>query len=234
MAPTFVQSYVVTLSALTTAALVTPSFTPGNGEVIVIKAVGADKLMTWGSLPTGGSLTYTSRQSVSTANFCSLALWTAVVGASPGSMTVSVTPSGNANWHSMVVERWSNAALATTPATATPTTGSGSGPSSVVTTTAANSVVSWADGDWSATSPATKAYRSSATEDGIHDGSTSQYVAYYAYQSAVSVGAQTIGLTAPTQTWSMLGVEVKSSGAAVAQPSLPYYSNVARNRAALW
>jgi hypothetical protein len=71
--------------------------------------------------------------------------------------------------------------------------------------------VTWVNGDWAAVSPSSAAYRSSATQDGLHDKSgTGNYVAYYATQPAASAGSQTMGLTAPTgQTWSLIGIEIQ-------------------------
>jgi hypothetical protein len=47
-------------------------------------------------------------------------------------------------------------------------------------------------------------------EEDVHDkSSATNYVAYYASQSAASPGSQTFGLTSPTgQTWSMVGIEI--------------------------
>ena len=212
MAPTLVNSYLVVQSADNTTACTTTAFTPANGEVIVVKALTADGGQTI-STPTGGSLVYTSRANIGTASqTCEASIFTAVVGTSPGSMSVSVGFSGSAIWHSILVERWSGAQLDATPAIIQTTQAAGTAPSTTITTEAANSVVSWAIGDWSATSPTGHAYRSSATEEGVHNGSPSQYVGYYAYQAAASVGSQTVGMTAPTQRPSIVGIEVQASG----------------------
>jgi hypothetical protein len=115
----------------------------------------------------------------------------------------------------MVVERWTNAKLAATPATnATKDVNSANGFTGSITTAAANSVVSWCAGDWSAQAPGTIGYRSSATQDGLHNKSTLNYVAYYAYQTAASAGAQTFGLTTPAGAaqWKYLAVEVQDAG----------------------
>lgn len=235
MAPTLVTTpYEVDSTAANTTSLVTPSFTPTNGEVIVVKAVTEDSGTTI-STPTGGSQTYTSRATSTAASNCGCAIYTAVVSGSPGAMTVTVAIGGNAKWHSMVVERWSGAALATTPATNVTKTGTGTA-TTTLTTAAAGSVVTWLDGDWNATAPGTPTYASSATQDGLHNKSPSNYVAYYAYQTAASAGSQTFGVTSPTgQTWTLLGIEVQSSGGggASAIPGLPQ-SYVARRRAANW
>lgn len=220
MAPTLLASYEVDSAASNLTSLVTPSFTPSNGEVIVVKAVAENNNCVPGT-PTGGSQTYTSRASSAASSNVAAAIFTAVVASSPGSMTITVPWTGTAKWHSMVVERWGSAQLAGTPATNSTKTGSGA-PSATVTTVAANSIVTTLDGDWNANAPGTPAYRSSATQDGLHNKSTGNYVAYYFYQSAASAGSQTIGMTAPTgQAWTLLGIEVQAGASDVNEPTTP-------------
>jgi hypothetical protein len=115
----------------------------------------------------------------------------------------------------MTVERWSSALLATTPATNSTITGNNTQPSATITTTANNSILTWVSTDDSSTDPATRAYLSSATEDGLADGHTSvSSVQYYAYQTAATAGSQTIGMSAPaSQKWVMVGIEVLDSPA---------------------
>jgi hypothetical protein len=222
MAPTLVNSYLVVQSAANLTTLTTTAFTPADGEVIIVKGTTADTVCAVGTA-SGGSLTYTSQATVTTGSKTAARIFTAAVGTSPGSMSVSLTFTGTSSWHSMVVERWSGAALAATPAIVQTTQAAGTAPSATVTTTGTGSVVSWAIGDWSATSPTGRAYRSSATEEGIHDGSSAgQYVAYYAYQTAASAGAQTIGMTAPTQNPSIVGVEVQAGAGGTAAAVNPW------------
>lgn len=212
MAPTLTTSYLVVQSTANTTTLTTTTFTPADGEIIVVKGASADQPTVIGTA-SGGSLTYTSQATITTVNKCPVRIFTAPVGTSPGSMSVSLTFSGSAGWHSMLVERWAGAALAGTPAIVQTTQAAGTAPSATVTTTGTNSVVSWTVADWSATSPASRAYRSSAVDEGIHDASPSQYVAYYAYQAAAAAGAQTVGLTAPTMEPTVVGIEIQAGGA---------------------
>jgi hypothetical protein len=205
----------VSQSAANTTTLTSTAFTPADNEIIVVKAATGDSSLTVGTA-SGGSLTYTARVTGSTASYGRVSILTAPVGASPGSMTVALTFSGTGQWHAMVVERWSNAQLAATPATVSTTQSAATAPSATLTTAAADSAVSWVITDWSATAPGTRAYRSSATEESVHDGSTTQYVAYFAWQSAVTAGAQTIGLTAPTMKPAIGGIEIQSGAGVVA------------------
>jgi hypothetical protein len=227
----YLLTQVSNLTTLTTAA-----FTPADNEVLVVKVATENTNQPVIGTVSGGSLTYASRAASNTASHCQCAIYTAAVGTSPGSMTVSCTFTTTTGFHSMLVERWSGAALAGTPATVATTQVAGTAPSATVTTTGTNSVVSWVVADWAATSPATRAYRSSAVEEGIHDASsTGNYVAYYAYQAAAAAGAQTIGLTAPNQTPTLCGVEIQSSGGAAATVApTQTFNRVPINRASMW
>jgi hypothetical protein len=220
--PSLVTSYFAQSSVNgDSTSLSTPAFTPSNGEVIVVKAATWDTSVTSGT-PSGGGLTYTQQIVGQPAGFnCYCTIFTGVVSGSPGSMSVTLSPPSSASYHSMVVERWSNAQLAATPATNTVITGFNTAPSATITTTANNSILTWVDtDDTSANDPSTRAYLSGAVEDGLADGhlSTSS-VHYYAYQTAASAGSQTIGMSLPTgQRWTMVGIEVLD---AASGPSTP-------------
>lgn len=210
MAPTPAQSFLVVSTAADTSTLTTASFTPAIGDVIVVKAM-SESVATSAATPTDTSgNTWAAQLTDSTAAHCYGALSTTTVTVS-ASLTVSTAWSGSAGFHSMIVERWTGAVLAATPATNGTKTGTGA-PSSTITTTAPNSAVSWANGDFAAVSPAGRTYNTTSatpTEDGIHDKSTGNYVAEYAWQNAVTPGSQTFGLTAPTgETWTLLAIEI--------------------------
>lgn len=200
-----------------TSTLVTPSFTPSNGEVIVIKTTTWDTATASGT-PSGGSQTYTSRITEAPGGFSSYGrIFTTVISGSPGSMTVTLSAPAATCYHAMVVERWTSAQLAGTPATNGSAYSSASAPSANITTAANNSIVSWLCADSQAVSPSTRAYRSSATEDGLGDGSASTSgVFYFAYQTAATSGSQTYGLTAPsTMKWILAAIEIQDGGSAV-------------------
>lgn len=213
--------YYVQLTPQGTSALVTPSFTPSNGEVIVVKLATWDTAIPMGA-PTGGSQTYTSRIIEAPGGFNEwCGIYTAVISGSPGSMTVSSTPSASAR-ASMVVERWSGAQLAATPVTASSTgfaAASGS-----ITPTFGTSVLAWVAGDAQAVDPATRAYLASATQDGLRDEHVgSNGCDYHAYQSSTGTGSQSYGLSTPTgMQYVTAAIEIQDSGggAAVALPIL--------------
>jgi hypothetical protein len=211
--PTLAASFLVTSASANTATLTTPSFTPALGDVIVVKFVTESNLATYFDPTDTNGHTYAdmSGSPDASSNHCWMALWTTTATVA-SAMTVSVVSnSGAPAWHSMVVEQWSSAVLAATPAVNGARTGTGN-PSSTLVTTLTGSVVTWVNGDFAAVSPSGRVYDStsaSPNEDGIHDKSTANYVAYYAWQDAASPASQTIGLTSPGgQTWTLLGIEI--------------------------
>lgn len=215
--PTLANSFNVNSSAQNLSTLTSSSFTPAVGDVIVVKGIleNAFSGSSYGTPSDTNGHTYTQRGVDNTSFHCWVGLWTAVV-VTASSMTVSVTPVGTNNWHSIVVEQWTSAGLASPPATNGTVVGSGA-PSTTITTTGTSSAVSWLNGDWAANSPTGRVYDTtsgSPVEDGLHDKSgTGSYVGYYAYQNTASPGSQTVGLTAPGgQTWSLLAVEVLDAG----------------------
>jgi hypothetical protein len=211
----FFGTCIATFKAASGGTLTSTSFTPVTGDIIVVKCVGEDSGITFNT-PAGGGWTYTSQVSDTTASHVSSRIWTAPVTAGGTPQTVAETPTwGTFSNATMTVELWRGAQLAVTPATCD-TRGSGA-PSATLATTAANSVVSWASGDWASVNGSGRAYNTtSATpaEDG-YTFSAGNYTAYSAYQSAASAGTQTLGLTAPGgQTYTLAGVELQSSGSA--------------------
>jgi hypothetical protein len=220
MAPTLTASYYVQSSGTSAAAIATPSFTPSNGEVLIVKLETWDTGTSMGA-PTGGSQTYTSRVTVAPGGFRPwVGIYTAVVSGSPGSMTVSSTPAASARY-SMCVERWASAQLAGTPATGNANAASGAANGSI-TTTGTSSIVSWVASDAQSVDPATRAYLSSATDEGVRDDHVgANGVGYHAYQAAAAAGSQTYGLSAPTGMQDCIAaIEVQAAAAAPAIPPI--------------
>jgi hypothetical protein len=216
VAPSLITSYYVQISPQGTSALVTPSFTPSNGEVLVVKLVTWDSAAALGA-PSGGSQTYTSRIINAPGGFNQWAgIYTAVVSGSPGSMTVSSTPSTSLRG-SMVVERWSGAQLAATPVTAS-SASLGAPASGSITPSSGTSIISWAAGDAGSVDPATKAYLNSATNEGVRDDHVgSNGVDYHAWAASTGSTSQSYGLSAPTgMTYVTVAIEVQASGGAAA------------------
>jgi hypothetical protein len=143
------------------------------------------------------------------AGDCSVYIW---VGTAKNNtaMTVSHNMTGSALPYSAVTEVWHYAAL---DLGGTPAGGGGGGSlvGGTVATTKANSVITWCGGDTNALNPASRTYR---TTDGtpveeyiVYEPGV--YTAYYAYQPAVVVQANTFQVTAPVaQHASAVGVEI--------------------------
>jgi len=220
MAPTLASSHYVQISPQGTSTLTTASFTPANGDVLIVKMATWDTGSPMGA-PSGGSQTYTSQAIEAPGGFNQwCAIYTATVSGSPGSMTVSCTPSVSLRG-SMLVERWSGAQLAATPVT-NKTAGSGAA-SSTITPTAGTSIISWVGGDANSVDPATRAYLGSGTGDGLRDDHVgSNGVDYYGYQSSTGTSSQSYGLSAPTgMAWVIAGIEVQAAAAAAASLVIP-------------
>jgi hypothetical protein len=233
VAPTLTASYYVQESPQGTAAITTPSFSPSNGEVLVIKLATWDTATAMGA-PTGGSQTYTSRIINAPGGFNEwVGIYTAVISGSPGAMTISSTPAASARC-SMVVERWSGAQLAATPVTASSaSTGAASGS---ITPSSGSSIISWVAGDAQSVDPATRAYLASATQDGLRDDHVgANGVDYFAYQSSTGTSSQSYGLSAPTgMTYVTAAIEVQASAGAAFLAAQPYILRQAVKRASIY
>src|ERR1044071_506353 len=116
----------------------------------------------------------------------------------------------------MTVERFSSAQPPATPGTASSNGGTGAASTSL-TTTAANSIVSWVASDAQSLDPATRAYLSSAVDEGVRDDHVgANGVGYHGYQTAAGAGSQSFGLSAPTgMQWCIAGIEVLNASAGV-------------------
>jgi hypothetical protein len=202
-----------------TQTLTTASFTPATGDVMILKGVTENENVALQTpSATGGGITWTKRLENTSVSTTYAVIWSGVVTSGGSAITVSIGSIANAQaaggWCSMLVERWSGAQLATTPTTSMLGAMSSAPYTDATTTTAANSIVSFVDGDWNAIAPGTPTYYSASTvQESIHDKSTGSYVAYYAYQTTTTAGVQTYGVTSPTGRKSMLlSIEVQDSG----------------------
>lgn len=209
-------------SANLSAAVASGSITVTTGDVVTVKLASEDFLTSL-QAPTCAGQTLTSRVSFTASGGCCAYIYTMVIAGSPGTVIVGnlQRSAGLAFFGGMTINRWTGAQLAATPAvnaTGGPTNGSGGGFAGAITTAAANSAVDWVMADWTAQAPGTIGYSSSATQDGLDDRSTANYVGYFAHQTAGAAGAQTFGTTSPagTGTWTYAGIEIQAAGGAPA------------------
>jgi hypothetical protein len=234
MAPTLALSDLQT--AISAGTLTSTSFTPTAGDVLVVKTGTWWNAISPGTPTDTSGQTWTSRvQETGAPNNGWVEIWTAVVTGSPGAITVSITPASNSH-HTLLVERWTGAQLAATPATGH-ALASGSGVASATLTTTANgSAVSWCLYDGSSADPATRTYQASATEESLSDQhSGSNGVFYFASQAAATAGSQTFGLATPDTFYAMAGIEIQTAGAvgSSAPPARPIVVSGAVQRATL-
>lgn len=200
-------------STLTSSAATTGT---SNGDVIVVKATTWSTSNAMGT-PTGGGQTFAPVQIVAPGGFNGWSgTWVCTVSGSPGTFSISITPTSSCR-HSMVVERWGSAFVDATPVGFTTTSGTGASMSAPFTTTAPNSVVSFAMVDENSRDPTGRTWSpSTVTEDGLYDGHVgSNSVHYFGYVSEATAGATTLGLTVPAGSlaWTISGVEIKAATA---------------------
>lgn len=220
MAPTLANSYKVEDTAAATTALVTAAFTPAAGELLVVKIVCGDADQTIGTLAvTGFTLVsaFASRVNVgTTGSGCRAAIFTAFVNAS-ASGTVSSGTFVNTQPRGMCVERWTNAQLAGTPATASILVDTAAPYTQTITTAANGSVLSYTMADWSGTSPAGAAFvgdTATPTQEQAATNSAGNVTGYWLYQAAATAGSQTWGMSAPSSASNYTGacIEIQDAG----------------------
>lgn len=222
-------------STTLTAALTSVSV----GDVVIVKAQTWDTGTAAGT-PSGGSQTYTRQVTAAPAVFAGYAtIFSATMAAGvASSFTLTLSAPAASSAHSMVVERWTSAKLAATPATNAANYSSASAPSSTITTVAANSAVSWCTNDAQSVSPATDAYISPApsSPELLVNGTASASGVYrYTTQTTTTAGSITYGMTAPsTQKWVMCAIEVQNNPSVSGLPLPPHVITQAVMRAATW
>lgn len=184
-----------------------------TGDVIVVKT-GVEDSSSPVTGVSGGGLTWTKQAGSTVAARCDAQIWTAIATATT-TINITVTnTNGGTHTKTATAESWGDAQLAATPATVAHTTG-GSAPSASLTTTAANSIISWTSQDYNAISPTGRTYRDGPTEEAVVGTPGTDFTAYFAYQPAYSAGSNTFGLTAPTgQLPTMAGIEVQYQASA--------------------
>jgi hypothetical protein len=200
-----------------TSTLTSVPLTVSNGDVIVVKATTWDTGTSM-STPTGGGQTYQPAQIAAPGGFKGWSgTWVCTVTGNPGSFSISTTPSASSR-HSLFVEQWGSAFVDAVPAVFTSNNGSAASMSAPFTTTADNSVISFALVDENSRDPSGHTWSPvSVVEDGLYDGhSGSNSVHYSGYVPVAATGATTVGLTVPAGSlnWTISGVEIKAVTAA--------------------
>jgi len=202
----------------TTSATKTVRVMTMPGDVLVVVAGTEDSTFTL-TTPTGGGLSYGLLQSVVTASFATAYAWSAV-DAVGQVFDLSLTASSGSAFWGAVVYRFSNSAGVGATAKANV---AGAAPSLGLTTNQPNSAVVAVNNDWSASDGAQRIWRtvnaitpsaSNALEK-VYVQNEIHFTAYSAFWPAAgAAGAKTLGLTTPSQTYSIIGVEVLGPSAA--------------------
>ena len=199
------------------------AFTCLAGDLLVVKAANEGAGATFGT-PTGGTgTTYTSQQSIGVANTeARVQIWTCVVPTSQ-TITVSVAESGSADY-GVEVEQWrGHGGVGVSNGTFV---GSAGAPSTTLTGVGATSAISMIIADFVAGATTGKTYRT--TDAGTFTESASAQVAgaysYYLgyYANAGTSATKVVGMTAPSQQYSIAAVEILAvAGGATPVPLAP-------------
>jgi hypothetical protein len=212
----YVTSYTTPYN--TTTSPKTISVTVDINDTIVVLGESFVATNTLGT-PTGGGLVYTLRQSiVAVASQNNVYMWTAP-SASSQTFTMSITMAGVANNWGYTVLRFSNI---TSVGASNKGTGTGSAPSINLTTTSANSIVVGGDSDFNASATAATYLTGAGTAtETLHDtsGGGGTFWAWY-HASAGSIATKAIGMSAPTQNWATVAVELIPLITTLTPPSL--------------
>lgn len=205
--PTFVSATSVDRTTTGTSKS-TAAISVQAGDLLVITGSTADNATNLTGI-SGGSLTYTSQQSIQGfASFSTGYIWTAPV-TSTGSVTVTVTASNTTVPWGFTVSVWRNHGGVGNSAGTHITSGA---PSLNITTQAADSAVVWSNNDWNATDGATRTYQTAAGvfNELVYFRDAAQQTVYTGYHpNAGSAGTYAVGLTAPgSQKYTIAAVEI--------------------------
>lgn len=199
------------------------------GDLITVRGIGEDGQVVW-TTPTSAGLAFTPLGDVGTNGASSrVTVWSADI-ASPGTISVAMSDTGATGWWGFLVTVWRDHAGIGQVATVNGGTSPNSA-SLAITTTAANSALEFAFGDWNAIDGTSRTYRSvngsAATEDSYFRDSAhfAAYAAYYA--DAGAIGSYTVGTTAPTgQKYTVVAVEVKGGATVAASPIIRTFNPI--------
>lgn len=194
------------------------AFAAAIGDLLVVKAQTEDSAASHQLIaPTAdsGGVTFAKQVECTTANHTYGSIYTGVITTAPtgGQITITQAPNGTSTLRGGIVSQYVAAKVAATPAIVN-TTGTGA-PAGTLTTVANGSIIEGMAGDWSAKDGATRAYLSSATEEGYEFNGTLATL-YWWRQAATTAGSQSVGLSAPVTptAWALLGIEIQDNAPA--------------------
>lgn len=215
-APTFVASYGNAATSTTTPK--TASVTVAVGDLLVVYAGTGGPSTTITAGPTGGSgFTWTQQTSiVGVTGYSCQYIWTATAtSAQTFTMSLATTGTGAGSWSFTCLRFSSHGGVgASTAANAT-----AAAPTLNITTTKDSSAVVVADADFTATDGASRAWRTGAgtLTEVTYTTAASAVTLYGGYHAnAGTAGVKAVGLTAPSQTYSIAAVEVLGTSSPLA------------------
>lgn len=212
-APTFVTHTATVFNTTTTPK--TASVAAQAGDLLVALGVSADSTIVI-QTPTndGTALTWTAQRTDATASHTWIGIWTAIVDTTRTIVVTFASPAATGPFGGDVIV-WRSATVGTVPAASI---GSGA-PSFNFTTTAANSAICVAIGDWAAVvgSPTWRVNAGAFTSTFEQPGDAATYSARGGYHAdAGAIATYAIGVTAPgAETWALVSIEIQGPAGAV-------------------
>lgn len=213
--PSFIQE-AETAWNTTTSPKTTASFNVTAGDILVAVGITENSNTTISSI-SGGSLTWTQQEVISTASRCWIAVWTATA-TSTTSITVTFTRNANVNEFGGNVFTFRSSGGVGAHSS---TQAAGGTPSLAITTTAANSTVVCFNGDFQAVDGTSRTWRTvnsitPTSGNGLeqtYQTIASHYTVYGSYYNNVgAAGSKTVGLSAPAaQDYSVIAIEIKGN-----------------------
>lgn len=175
------------------------------GDRVIVKASGSGSNGAI-SVSDGQSLTWTPT-AVTDSGYTPVRVFTSSPVTAAGSLTVTLTRASGSSYWGADVEVWRSVDTFGSPVTGK---GSSGAPSLSVTTTAANSAITWISGDINSVSVSTRTWNTTAgsvTENYAATPGASIYTSWWA--DTGTAGSKTVGLTKPTgQKWSAIAVPI--------------------------
>ena len=185
----------------------TAAFNILGRDVLVAYAMSENSTTVLTISNSGTALAWIQQQVVAVSGFCWLSIWTHEVTQSRAGLTVSLASGGTGSFGGdVLLVRDSAGVGASAKANAV-----GAAPTMNLTTTVPNSLVVVANADFTAGSGA-RTWRSNAgtLTETTYVVSAGLYTAYGGYHAdAGPVATYAVGLTAPSQTYSIAAIEVK-------------------------
>lgn len=189
------------------------------GDLIAVSG-GAENANTTLGTPTSTGLTFTLRgsQTAGAGTQCSAYAWTAPIDTT-ATISVSCTATGGGVW-GYEVSVWRGHGGVGNVFSGNSGTSS-TAPSGALTTTGANSAVDLVCADWNAslTAPTYRSIGDTPVQDSTFASGATYAIHCWHNPDGGAAGAKTVGISAPTMRWVMVGVEILGATSGTAHPA---------------